>query len=564
MALWLRRAVSNKWPRPSRIGLRLLAFNLLLVFLPVAGVLSLDVYEARLLGGQERAMVQQGRVLAAALGDRPVLVAGEIEPLLRRLAQNSEARLRVYDQAGVLVGDSVRHAVSAADPGTSAYGSGESGEMGAVRDRFLYRVGASLARVRGALKDLMRRLLVREPRSAGPPSLDEALSPTPEVRAALAGRYGASTRPTPGQRSLTMTSVVPVRNGDAVVGAVAVSQTTFRILQALYAVRLRLFEIIVASVIAAALLSVLVSSRIVRPIVRLRREASALAERRGALPGSFAETGRHDEIGELARALAELTRRLDAHITLVESFAADVSHEFKNPLASIRTAAEMAAQADDEADRTRFLALLTRDVDRLERLVSGVRELARIDAQLEHEMLAPVDVPRLLSEIVEGLPLTAGSRVRFDLRGPSDPCIVRASADRLAQVFENVLQNARSFAPAGSVIEIDVGIAGGTCRVTVADAGPGIPAGHLDRVFDRFFSYRPGVAAGSNEHAGLGLAIAQSIVRGYGGTIAASNRPEGGASVEIRLPLADRAARPAERPRSQAPVASKRGLTPLR
>jgi two-component system sensor histidine kinase ChvG len=270
--------------------------------------------------------------------------------------------------------------------------------------------------------------------------------------------------------------------------------------------------------------------------VRLRRAALSFADRRALEPGPFRRVNRRDEIGDLARALDELTYRLDAHIRLLESFAADVSHEFKNPLASIRAAAEMIAAADTADERTRFLAMLTRDVDRLERLVSGVRELARIDGELAHERPSRVDIGALLADIVEGMQLANGDRPELVIRTDRRPLIVQGTSDRLAQTFENILQNARSFAPPDSAIEIAAEAVDGQCRVTIADRGPGIPPAHLERVFDRFFTYRPDDRNGRREHAGLGLAIARAIVEGHGGTISAANRPDGGAVFEIRLP----------------------------
>ena len=161
-------------------------------------------------------------------------------------------------------------------------------------------------------------------------------------------------RPTPGQRSLTLYSAVPIRHGDRVVGVALVSQSTFRILQALYEVRLRIFEIVIASFAAAVVIGLLMSATLVRPLVRLRHAALALSDRR-ATPAGFGHVDRKDEIGDLARTLEELTARLDAHIKLLESFAGDVAHEFKNPLASIRVAAEVIASTDDHAERQRLL-----------------------------------------------------------------------------------------------------------------------------------------------------------------------------------------------------------------
>ena len=480
-----------KWRvrRPSRIAIRLLAFNLLLLFLPIAGILYLDVYETRLLEAQERAMVQQGRLMAA-------------RSVGRHRAGSGDQR-RLHHAVGATFRDALPHLRCRRPPrspirttsrwkGTAPrahrsppYSPGAKG----ARARTLYRVGAWLARARRSAETIAGKVPVVTRRDS---TIEIASSePPPEVRAALAGRYGAATRPTQEQRSLTLTSAVPVKRGDTVIGAVLVSQSTMRVLQALYDVRLRIFEVVLASLLAAALLTALAAATVVRPIGRLRRQASDLAERRSRLPGVFHDTHRRDEIGDLARALQELTRRLDEHIREVERFASDVSHEFKNPLASIRTAAEMAAQAEDPLDRARFLDLLAKDVDRLDRLVSDVRDLARIDAQLEQEPLQPVDVGALLAQVIDGLRFSHGPEPAMSLRVAGGPMRIAGSADRLAQAFENILSNARSFAPAGTAVDVHVRPENGFCRVSIADRGSGIPPAHLDRVFERFFTYRP-------------------------------------------------------------------------
>ena len=505
--------------RRSRIGLRVLAFNLLVLFLPVAGILYLDVYEDRLLDVQERGMVEQARLVAAAVGDNPN--PDDIVRFLSRLGTEGDSRIRVFDSTGALVADSRR--VIGAPPDNEQYPP----PARTGRDRVLYRLGAWLVRVRRIAGDWM---------GGGTPPVRDAAAAEPdvmsEVRAALKGAYGSATRRTPGQRSMTLNSAVPIQRGSTVSGAVVVSQSTFRTLQALYTLRLRIFEVVVASIVVAALLSLLMSATIVRPLVRLRHAAASLVDRRTPLSGTFTVVERHDEVGDLARALEELASRLDAHIRLLEAFAADVSHEFKNPLASIRTAAEMLIAADTPEDRERFFAMLTKDVDRLERLVSGVRELARIDSQLAHEAAADVDVGGLLSEIAAAMSAD-GARVTIQTGQPGR-CIVRASRDRLTQVFENILDNARSFGPGGP-IDIAISRAGQSCRVTVTDSGPGIPPEHLERIFDRFFTYRPDDPSSRREHAGLGLAIARTIVEGYGGKIKAENCPNRGARFTVEL-----------------------------
>ncbi len=508
------------------IALRLFAFNLLLLFLPIAAILYLDVYEEALLTSQERSMVQQARLVSAAMSTAPGFDTGTAETILRSV-ERDDARVRIYDARGALLADS--HHAGMSDPAATTYPPGTVN----TRARLLYRLGAWIARSRAAVDSWRQRLL--KGRVAVEADTRAEGSPT-EVMAALQGRYGAATRPTPNQRSLTLNIAVPIRRSGGIVGAVRVSQSTYRALHALYRVRLRIFQVVLGSIAAAALLTAVAAATVVRPLRRLRREATALAARRDQLPGRFADVNRHDEIGDLARALQELTRRLDEHIRDAERFASDVSHEFKNPLASIRAAAEMTTQSDEPADRARFLSMLTRDVDRLERLVSGVRELARVDTQLQQDPVEQTDPAALVTQVLDGLRLAYGGHPQMHLEIHGKRCVVRAAATRLVQALENVLVNARSVAPPGSRVDVSLGTTGTDCVIEVADRGPGIPSAHLERVFDRFFSYRPASPDANSTHAGLGLAIARSIVQGYGGTIAARNRDGGGAVFEIRLP----------------------------
>jgi two-component system, OmpR family, sensor histidine kinase ChvG len=519
--------------RPSRIGLRLLAFNLLVVFVPVTGVFYLDAYETKLLQAQEREMVQQARVLAAVLGGEEDLDPDALTATFARLERRSEARLRVFDGTGVLVADSDRVPRGTIETPSNLYPVEPSGPI-STRKRILYRLGAWLANAREAGTSRLRAWLTRPPPpgatdlSAG--GLDVAL------REALAGRYGAATRATPGQRSLTLFSGLPIRQQGRVTGAVVVSQSTFRILRALYAVRLRLFEIVVASILVAAALTTLSATTIVRPLTRLRRRADALAQRRGTQPSDFPATNRRDEIGALARALQHLTRRLDEQIARLEAFASDVAHEFRNPLASIRAAADTISTSESAEERQRFLDMMRRDIQRLDRLVSGTRDLARLDGQIEHDAQDVVDLAQIARGLIDDMSRTRGAMV--SLRDNGQACLVRGSRERLSQAIENLLSNACELTPAGTSIDVGFETIGRNCRLTVADRGPGIPEAHLERVFERFFSYRPG--GDRREHLGLGLAIAKQVIAGYGGTIRARNRAGGGAVFEVDLPAADR------------------------
>jgi two-component system sensor histidine kinase ChvG len=513
----------------SRISVRLLLWNVLLVFLPAAGFFYLDVYETQLLDGQERAMVQQGRLLAAALGGQGELDAGRARELLDRLQGRTGARLRIYDRQGTVLVDSARLGLQKAEPAPVTRYTPDSPRS---RDSLLYKVGAFLYRLYqratdGSAPDLPRKL---DP--SPPPAFP------PEVQAALAGRYGAATRPTgDGYSSMTLTSAIPVRSQGQVVGAVLVSQSTLRILRSLGVVRLAIFKIFLGSVAVAAVLSLFLSATIARPLRRLRDEANDLLDRRGRLRGRFRGSDKPDEIGDLARALERLTARLEEHQRSLEAFAADVSHEFKNPLASIRAATEMLAEVETPEDRQRFLTLVEREIARMERLLTGVREVTEIDAHLEAREAAPLDLTGLAREMIEGVRRRADKGVEVTLQAPSGPLPVRASAERLTQVFANLLDNALGFSPENGRVTLTLAAEGEAVLLRVDDDGPGIPETHLARVFDRFFSYRPDEPHARNGHTGLGLAIVKAIIEGYGGTVTAGNRPEGGARFEVRLPV---------------------------
>ena len=228
-------------------------------------------------------------------------------------------------------------------------------------------------------------------------------------------------------------------------------------------------------------------------------------------------------------------RRLDSHVKLMETFASDVSHEFKNPLASIRTANEMLSEVNDPADRRRFAKMVEQEVARMEKLLTGVREISMIDAQLGREEHTQLPLGELLTKIVDGFRLREGERVGFELTVAPERLLVDASEDRLIQAFENVLDNATGFSPPGSVVRVDVREEGSSVVTRIEDEGPGIPEPHLEKIFDRFFTYRPATARRDSRHAGLGLAIVKAIVQGYGGSVRATNR-ERGAVFEVRLP----------------------------
>lgn len=512
----------------SRISIRLLAFNVLLVLFTAAGASYLAIYERQLLQQQEQSMVQQGRVLAAALSERGPLTQPVVEPILVRLEQRTTSRIRVLDREGWLLSDTsrlgpLRESALAPEEPPGADGSGP-------RASWLYRFGSGLVRLTGQI--------VAEPRP--PVSAEEFYSADApfegaEVRQALAGEYGAATRITPGgQRSVTLYSALPVLNEGDVVGIVLVSQSTFHILQDLYEVRLAVFRFLLGAVALAAVLSLLLSATISRPLSRLRSQAAALLDGRGRLTGRFGSSERLDEIGDLSRALSELYAQLQERMRFIESFAADVSHEFKNPLTSIRAATEMLKDVDDPEERERFARVVERDIARLEKLLSGVREVTRLDAT---EDVDQEKEPVSLGELLEGISSSdryRGSAARIELALPEERVQVAASGDRLAQVFENLIDNAVGFSPEGGCVLVSLAAERDWAVARVEDEGPGVPEEHRGRIYDRFFSYRPEDAR-AKEHSGLGLAIVKAVVERYGGQLALVDSKLGGAAFEVRL-----------------------------
>ena len=516
----------------ARIWLRLLAFNILLVFLPMAAVFALRVYEVQLLDRQEQAMAQQGRLISASLGGEASIQEADARELLRRLEGRTRARLRVLDEQGMLLADT-----SILGPQRDAQEGVEDAEARtnlaeAPEESWLYRLGAFPFRFLNMLKP-------NPPLSQG----QDFYSPDkpfdgPEVRKALGGAYGADTRLTQGQRSLTLYSAIPIRNDLEVIGVALVSQSTYQILRDLYEVRLSIFKIFLGSLLAALVLSLLVGTTIASPLRRLRDETGDLLDARGRLTGDFAQSTRRDEIGDLTRALRALASRLAEYQEKTRSFAADLSHEFKNPLASIRSATDVLGDIEDPREQLRFVAMIQGDIARLERLLSSLRDVSTIDAGADTDESEVISFVSLCGQIVDGWRERHGKDrdiVFKKLPKSSEHVAILTAPHRFGQVIDNLLDNAASFSPAGAPIEVALETLPDEAVVRIRDHGPGIPEEHIHRVFDRFFSYRPEDARG-RDHSGLGLAIVRAIIESYGGRVEAENAAGGGAQFTVRLP----------------------------
>ena len=529
---WLRR-------RASRIGVRLLLAFGLVAILPTAALLGLGFLEARLSEAEGQALGKEAEVLAAALSAKSNLHSGEVELVFRELRVGAVTRARLVDAEGWLLADSelVEPARSALPP------SSDEGEAPTPWNE----------RAADLVLDWVDRA---KPWSGGVPGGSE-IEPDPyvaerpflsaEILGALAGRIGtARRRPADGAAPI-LYATAPVYEGEEVVGAVLLSRAAGAAAELRRTLARMLVQAAALALVAALVATAFAVATIAHPLRRLREEVATLLDRRGRIRGRLSGARRHDEIGDLARALEDLSERLEERVGFIEGFAADVSHEFKNPLASIRVATEILADAHEPGERRRFLAFVERDVARMEHLLNALREVTQIDAQRDPGDEAPVDLGELLSQLAEGFRMRAGSRVKIEHATADGPLLVYGGQERLAQVFENLLDNALSFSPEGGRVDLSVTRSDGEVVVSVQDEGPGIPEHHRERIFRRFFSYRPADDEAEMPHTGLGLAIVKAIVEGYGGSVTAGSAPSGGARITVRLPALDAAAKTGRR-----------------
>jgi two-component system sensor histidine kinase ChvG len=297
-------------------------------------------------------------------------------------------------------------------------------------------------------------------------------------------------------------------------------------------------------VFAVALIVMLLSSLylagfIAEPIRRLAAAADTVRSGRAGRDTLPLFRERHDEIGDLAESLSAMTRALYDRIDAIESFAADVAHELKNPLTSLKSAIEMFNRAKDDASREKLMEVVRNDVRRIDRLISDISDASRLDAELSREAHNPVDLNHLLETIVEVykfMEIPRGVTISLTSELPSGTTVLGLD-ERLGQIFRNLIDNAVSFSPDNTIISIVARVEGGRALVSVADEGPGIPPDNLESVFSRFYTERP-AEHGFGKNSGLGLSIARQIAEGANGRIWAENREPNGARFVVELPLA--------------------------
>ncbi len=540
------QAAPRSEPRPrlrrrgpfSSLTRRILAVNVVPLAILVGGVLYLDQYQQSLIRAEMEALTTQGEIFAAALGEgavatppdgRPLLLPGLARQMMRRLVAPTDSRARLFDDDGFLVADS--------------WVLAGAGGLVLVEELsppgFKETVMAFLGKVYGWVFNLLppRGDLPRYSESA-----DQHASDYDEVAAALYGEIGTAIRTT-SDGTLILSASVSVQHYKQIVGALMLSTSNEKIEEALRSVRLNIFKVFLVALGVTVLLSIFLAGTIARPVRRLAVAAEGVTHGHGrkAVIPDFVDRG--DEIGDLSGALREMTAALWQRMDAIEGFAADVAHEIKNPLTSLRSAVETAARIEDPERQRRLMAIILEDVQRLDRLISDISNASRLDAELSRAELAPVNIGGMLTTLADlyrGTPGADGPRLEVEV--PAGVGLRVAGMEvRLVQVFRNLINNAISFSPPGGKIICRAERSDGFVIVSVEDEGPGLPEAKREAIFTRFYTERPADEK-FGTHSGLGLSIARQIVEAHDGTVTAENRRDEtgavrGARFIVRLPV---------------------------
>ncbi|WP_155992758.1 ATP-binding protein [Acidocella facilis] len=536
--------------RLSRLLRDILLVNLLPLVLIFAALLYLDQYQQGLLSAEVSALREQARIYAGAIAEtavqetnnQPALNADLAQPLLYSLTEPTpNAQALIYGADGELIANSRVH------PG--AGGAIVTEPLSAPPPPGLF------SRVISFIYDHLSGSVTGNQDESGVIGSGAGQDPNtlgwqPDARTVLQMTNAAQGKEAPPfvrrdpQGILLVTVAEPIEHGQQSVGTVLLTREASEVDAAVLAVRISILLLFALALALTVIVSFYLSRTIASPISRLAAAAQRMREgRAGAQTLPKAVTGRNDEIGTLARTLEGTSQALWSRMDAIEKFAADVAHEIKNPLSSIRSAVETLTRVEDPARASRLLAIVNQDVSRLDRLITDISDSSRLDSELSRSRYEIVDMARLLATLAEIHDATRKVGAPFmEVDVPAADLLVRGSETRLVQVLRNLIGNAISFSPAEGRIYLRGRLTGGLVELSVEDEGPGIPDGKLDSIFDRFYSERP-----QNEqfgsHSGLGLSISRQIVEAHQGRISAENRrdEEGhviGARFVIRLPKA--------------------------
>ncbi|WP_425304978.1 stimulus-sensing domain-containing protein [Bradyrhizobium erythrophlei] len=541
---WLRRFGQFAFALSfSSLTRRIVSLNIAGLLALVASILYLSQFRAGLIDARAQSLLVQAEIIAGAIAASATvetnaitidpdkladLKTGEtvsapdelsgldfpinperVAPVLRRLISPTKTRARIYDRDGVLILDS-----------RSLYGRG---------DVLRFELPPPSVEKPGIAERTM--IAIRTWLNRGDLPLYTELGPEngngyQEVAHSLTGQKASMVRVN--DRGEVIVSVaVPVQRFRAIHGSLMLSTQGDDIDQMVTAERLAILKVGGVASAVMIVLSLALASTIAGPVRRLADSAERVRRRirtRVEIPDF---TGRRDEIGHLSGALRDMTSALYNRIEAIEMFAADVAHELKNPLTSLRSAVETLPLARTENSRARLLDVIEHDVKRLDRLISDISDASRLDAELQRQDTAPVDLRSLLTALAAAANETRrGNNVsvdlRFEGRGSVDSFCVPGHDSRLGQVVSNLLSNAQSFSEPGSKVRITCRNRRSNIEIIVDDDGPGIREDALSRIFERFYTDRPHQGFGQN--SGLGLSISKQIVEAHGGRIWAENR----------------------------------------
>jgi two-component system sensor histidine kinase ChvG len=505
-----------KWSGRWTLSHRILALNLITVLLIALSTLYLDVFRNRL--SKER--TRQTRIEATATA-QAIEAAGpeDREPILATVSKSTGSRLRLFSHDGKLLADSwhvTGPTYELRDPNSQKW----TKDAARALDRgFNALVGAK------PIDDFVE------------PPVDRLQAWPEAVRADATGKAVTAVRNAPDMTPV-ISAAVPVKSG------VLLATTNDRAFTR--TVRRQRAGIVAAMSVLVAIsifMSLFLARTIARPLRRLAIAAHRVRLGRSREVNVPRLPSRSDEIGLLARAVSDMSQSLRHRIDNIEAFAADVTHELKNPLASLRSAIDGLDRVEDPELREKLKRIVREDIARLDRLIGDISEAARTDAELARATFERVDLGPLIEQLVhawESRRETGDARLAF-ARPRRNTAVVMGKPDRLARAINAIIDNAVSFSPPGGLVEIAVARVGDEVRIRIDDEGPGVPADAREAIFNRFHSVRP---EGENfgRHSGLGLAIAQAIVNGHDGEIDVQDRDDApsGARFTIRLPAADR------------------------
>ena len=505
---------SGRWTLAHRI----LAVNLLTLVLVLLAIFFLDAYRNRLEKERVRKVAAEASMAATALQSvRPE----DRETLLANLSKQNDSRIRLYGANGQLQLDSWRI----------------TGPTYRLRDPATQKWTKDVAR---ALDRGFNAIVGEKPdEDFVEPAVDNAQA-WEEVNAARqSGVTETKIRQAP-ELTPVFSAAAPVADGSTLL--VTDNDRAFT-----RTVRKQRGSLLIALGVVAGLsvlLSLFLARTIVRPLRRIAMAAHRVRLGRAREVKVPRLPSRTDEIGLLARSISDMSQSLRQRIDNIEAFAADVTHELKNPLASLRSAVDGLERIEDPKLRKQLVDVIRQDVVRLDRLISDVGEAARTDAELARARFEPVDVGILIGNIVsswEQRRETGNVRLAF-ARPRKASAIVMGEPGRLARAIDNIIDNAISFSPPGGLVEIAATHVGDEIRIRIDDEGPGVPPELREAIFNRFHSVRPDVES-FGRHSGLGLAIAHAIVEGHDGEIDVTDRDDApsGARFTIILKAADRA-----------------------